>query len=93
MIDDIKRRSIHRSKIIKGQFDGLVSAIEEEKYCIEILTLSLAIQKSLRSLNKLVLENHLHTHVKEGLSEGTDKEKVKLLKELLQLYELSSVRG
>lgn len=93
MIDDIKKRATHRSKIIEGQFKALVKAIEDEKYCIDILTQSLAIQKSLRSLNKLVLENHLQTHVKEGMSEGTVKEKDLLLAELLQLYELSNVRG
>jgi DNA-binding FrmR family transcriptional regulator len=93
MIEDIKKRAVHRSKIARGQFDALVSAIEDENYCIDILTQSLAIQKSLRSLNKLVLENHLQTHVKEGMSEGTDEEKEKLLQELLQLYELSNVRG
>ncbi len=93
MIDDIKKRATHRSKIIEGQFKALVEAIEKEDYCVEILTQSLAIQKSLRSLNKLVLENHLQTHVKEGMSEGTDKEKEQLVEELLRLYELSNVRG
>lgn len=93
MIEDIKKRAVHRSKIINGQFDALIAAIEDEKYCIDILTQSLAIQKSLKSLNKLVLDNHLKTHVKEGMEAGTDEEKKKLMEELLQLYELSSVRG
>ncbi len=93
MIQDIKKRATHRSKIIEGQFKGLVKAIENEEYCVDILTQSLAIQKSLRSLNKLVLENHLQTHVKEGMRKGNDKDKNKLLEELLELYELSNVRG
>jgi len=93
MLQDIKKRASHRSKIIKGQFKGLVKAIEAEEYCIDILTQSLAIQKSLKSLNKLVLENHMLTHVKEGMSEGTNEEKEKLVKEMLELYELTSVRG
>jgi DNA-binding FrmR family transcriptional regulator len=93
MIADIKKRATHRSKIIEGQFKGLVKAIDAEEYCIDILTQSLAIQKSLRSLNKLVLENHMLTHVKDGMSNGTDKEKEKLIKEMLELYELTNVRG
>jgi DNA-binding FrmR family transcriptional regulator len=93
MLQDIKKRASHRSKIIEGQFKGLVKAIEAEEYCIDILTQSLAIQKSLKSLNKLVLENHMLTHVKEGMSEGTNEEKEKLVKEMLELYELTSVRG
>jgi len=93
MIADIKKRATHRSKIIEGQFKGLVKAIDAEEYCIDILTQSLAIQKSLRSLNKLVLENHMLTHVKEGMSNGSDEEKEKLIKEMLELYELTNVRG
>ena len=71
----------------------MVKAIENEEYCIDILTQSLAIQKSLRSLNKLILENHMKTQVKEGMSNGGDKEKEKLIEEMLELYELTNVRS
>ena len=93
MIEDIKKRAVHRSKILDGQFKALTKAIEEEKYCIDILVQSLAIQKSLKSLNKLILENHMKTHVSHGMSEGDDKEKDRLISELLDIYELTSVRG
>jgi len=92
MNTDIKKRASHRSKIIEGQFKALVKAIEDEKYCIDILTQSLAIQKSLRSLNKLVLENHLNTHIKEGLSSGSEQDKQVLIDEMVSLYELYGVR-
>ena len=93
MIKDIKKRANHHSKIIEGQFRGLVRAIEKEEYCIDILTQSLAIQKSLRALNKLVLENHMKTHVKDGMSTGTEKNKQDIIEEMLELYELTNVRG
>jgi DNA-binding FrmR family transcriptional regulator len=93
MIQDIKKRATHRSKIIEGQFKALIKAIDDEKYCIDILTQSLAIQQSLRSLNKLVLENHLKTHVKEGMGSNSTESQDKLIQELIDLYELSAVRG
>jgi DNA-binding FrmR family transcriptional regulator len=93
MIQDIKKRAVHRSKIIDGQFKGLIKAIEEEKYCMNILTQSLAIQQSLKSLNKLILENHLKTHVKDGMSNTDEEAQDKLVVELLELYELSNVKG
>jgi len=93
MIKSIKKRASHRSKIIEGQFKGLIKAIDEEKYCIDILTQSLAIQQSLKSLNKLILENHLKTHVKDGMSTDDQVSQNKLVQELLELYELSSVKG
>jgi DNA-binding FrmR family transcriptional regulator len=90
---DIKKRASHRSKIIKGQFEGLKKMIDNEAYCMDILTQSLAIQKSLASLNKLVLENHITTHVTDMLSSGEPKEQQKALEELLNLYELNNIRG
>ncbi len=93
MIADIKKRASHRSKIIEGQFKALVKAIEEEKYCVDILTQSLAIQQSLKSLNKLILENHLKTHIKEGMGSNDMDAQDKLIEEMIELYELSVVRG
>ena len=93
MITAIQKRALHRTKILEGQMRGLHKMIEKEDYCVEIITQSLAIQKSLSSLNKLILENHLHTHVKDGLEKGTKQDKAKVLEELLDLYELSNIRS
>ncbi len=93
MIADIKKRATHRSKIIEGQIKGLQKMIDSEAYCIDILTQSLALQKSLRSLNKLVLENHLKTCANEQLSSNNPKLNQQAIDELLSLYELSNVRG
>jgi DNA-binding FrmR family transcriptional regulator len=93
MIADIKRRALHRSKILQGQLKGLEKMIEKEDYCMDILTQSLAIQKSLQSLDKLILENHLKTHITEKFSSKQDELKKEATEELLQLYELAKVRG
>lgn len=93
MITDIKRRALHRTKILEGQMRGLQKMIEQEEYCMDILTQNLAIQKSLGSLNKLILENHIRTHVKEHLSNGSDDVKEQTIEELLGLYELTKIRS
>ncbi len=90
---EYKKSANRRAKIIEGQFRGLIKAIDEDSYCVDILVQSLAIQKSLKSLNKLVLQNHMETHVKEGMSNGTEEQQEKLITELLELYELTNVRG
>jgi DNA-binding FrmR family transcriptional regulator len=93
MIKDIKKRAIHRSKIIEGQIKGLQKAIDQEAYCMDILTQGLAIQKSLASLNKLILENHLRTHVSDMLGTKDEKQHEKAVAELLSLYELNNIRS
>jgi len=93
MINEIKRRAIHRSKILQGQLKGLEKMIDNEEYCMDIITQSLAIQKSLASLNKLLVENHLKTHVTDNLSSADEKKQADTITELLGLYELTHVRG
>lgn len=93
MIADLKKRALHRAKILEGQMRGVQKMIENEDYCMDILTQSLAIQKSIGSLNKLVLENHIRTHIKESLSSGNKKDQEKAVSELLELYELTTIRG
>lgn len=93
MIVEIKKRATHRSKIIEGQFKGLQKMIDSEEYCMDILTQGLAIQKSLASLNKLILENHIRTHVTDMLSAKEEQSHEKAIAELLSLYELNNIRS
>ena len=67
--------------------------IEEDAYCMDILTQSLALQRSLASLSKLVLEHHIRTHIQFMLSSDDESQREKAFEELSQLYELSNVRG
>ena len=92
VIEDIKKRALHRTRILAGQLRGLEKMIENEDYCVDILTQSLAIQKSLGSLNKLLVENHLRTHVTAQFEAGGD-ERERAVEELLRVFELSNNRG
>ena len=89
MLDQkLKKRAIHRAKIIKGQLEGLIKAIDKEDYCIDLLTQSLSVQKSLGSLDALLLENHLRTHVKEQMrAKGEDE---KAVRELVKIYTIAN---
>jgi DNA-binding FrmR family transcriptional regulator len=92
MIADLKKRALHRTKILEGQMRGLEKMIDNEDYCMDIITQSLAIQKSLRSLNKLLVENHLRTHVSEMFAAGGEQQEMAVT-ELLKVYELNNNRG
>jgi len=89
MLDqNLKSRALHRAKILKGQFDGLIKAIEKKEHCPILLEQSLSIQKSLKSLDGFLLENHLRSHVKHQMqSKGEDE---KAVKELIRIYNLSN---
>jgi len=76
--DDVRKRI----NIIKGQLDGLLKMIEEDEYCIDLLNQSLAIQNSIKSLDALLFERHLKTHVVDQFHNETNK----AIEELLRLF-------
>ncbi len=89
MLDQkLKKRTIHRAKIVRGQLDGLIRAIEKEVYCPGLLEQSRSIQRSLASLDSYMLQNHLKTHVSHQMQHKGQEEKA--IKELMQIYNLSN---
>ncbi len=69
----IKKNILRRLKIAKGQMDGLIRMIENDKYCIDILIQSMAIKNALSSIENLVLENHSKTCLVEQIKNNQEK--------------------
>lgn len=79
---NVKEQAKKRINIIKGQLDGLLKMIAEDKYCMDLLDQSLAIQNSIKSLDALIFEKHLKTHVVDQFQ----NEREKAIEELLRLF-------
>lgn len=86
VIVDIKKRALHRTAIVEGQVRGLAKMIENEDYCMDIIAQSRAIQKALASLDKLLVENHLRTHVAHMFEHG-GPEREQAVAELLKAFD------
>lgn len=82
-----ERKIISRLHRIQGQVVGLERMVKENKYCVDIITQSLAVQKSLESFNRSMLENHLREHVAHQFKMGKEE---KAIGELLQIYFLNN---
>lgn len=80
------RKSVsHKLKIIAGQIEGLSKMIEGRKYCIDVLSQSLSIQKALQKIDKQILEEHIQTCVVDQMKQG---EEDKATSELVKIYSL-----
>lgn len=86
MNQKIKKRVIHRLKILEGQVKGLQNLVEKEEYCVNIIHQSLAAKQALSGIEDLILENHLSTHVIHQIKHGKES---KAAKEILDVYKLS----
>lgn len=89
MRQDIKPRATRRLKIIEGQIRGLQKMVEEDKYCIDIITQASAIKEALSGVEDLLLENHLSTHVAQQMKNGQDAQATE---EILKVYKLKRKR-
>jgi len=73
---DTRQRVSHRLKIARGQLDKVIEMVEEDKYCVDVINQSRAIQNALREIDYLLLENHLQTCVVKFAKDGNTKESV-----------------
>ena len=87
MTPQFQKRATNRLHIMKGQLDWLERMVNADKYCVDIIRLSLAVQKSLQSFKQVMLENHLQEHVgKDWKSTKKQKE----INELIDIYFLNN---
>lgn len=86
MMHDIKKKALRRLKILEGQVRGLQRLVEEETYCIDILTQTSAVKEALSGIEDLILENHLSTHVLYQMQHGEGR---KSTAEILEIYKLA----
>jgi DNA-binding FrmR family transcriptional regulator len=60
--------------------------VNEEQYCVDIITQSSAIKEALSSVEDLILENHLSTHVLQQIKGGKEQ---RAIAEILKVYKLA----
>lgn len=63
---------LNRLKRIEGQVRGIQGMVEEERYCVDILTQVAAVQSALNSFNRVLLTNHIKTCVVDDIKKGEE---------------------
>lgn len=90
MIEPFKQKTLVRLKKTKGQIEGIIRMVEQDKYCADIATQILALEGSLKSIIHLILESHLNTCGAKKLNSKDPKEKEQFIRELMKIVEFSS---
>jgi len=86
MKKDTKEKINRRFKIIEGQISGLKNMLEEERYCVDVIVQLSAVRQALSSIEDLMLENHLSTHVVHQMKNGAHK---KATNEIIKIYKIA----
>ena len=70
-------------KTARGQIDGIMNMVEENRYCIDISNQLMATQSILKKANRMVLRAHMDCCVREAVESGQPDQKLDELAALL----------
>lgn len=84
MQQTVKLEAIKRLRTARGHLDHVISAVESEKYCIDILQQSLAVQSAIRAVDSIILKGHLEEHVSHAMH---GKDQAKSIKEVIDIFD------
>ena len=82
-----KKRLLNRLNRISGQINGLKKMLENDEYCVDILTQSAAVSAALNSFERVLLDEHIRTCVADNIRKGNDEvveELVDILRKMMK---------
>ena len=77
---------LRKLKIVRGQVDGLIRMVEDDRYCIDISNQLMASIAILKNVNKDVLDAHLKHCVKDAVN-GTAEERGQKIDEIISIID------
>ncbi len=77
---------LNRLKRIEGQVRGIASMVEDDRYCMDILTQMQAVKSALSKVEDQILKDHAACCVAEAISSGDETEQKEKFDELVELF-------
>ncbi len=90
MRQDNKPKLLNRLKRIEGQVRGVARMIEEDRYCIDVLTQLQAVRAALARVETEMLKDHLGHCIEAAIVHGDQAEQRQKAAELIELLERSA---
>ncbi|HZC97397.1 MAG TPA: metal-sensitive transcriptional regulator [Bradyrhizobium sp.] len=87
MQKDIKASVQKRLSRIEGQVRGLSKMVEEDRYCIDVITQISAVRAALRRAEEEILKDHVAHCVEHAISSGNKTDQRNKIAELMNVFE------
>jgi len=80
MLTDKHKKNLEtRLNRVAGQINGIRRMIEEDRYCVDILTQTAAITAAIRTIEGIIMKNHLNTCVADAMrSQDVEEQREKV---------------
>ena len=85
MQSDVKESCTARLRRIEGQVRGLVRMVEDDRYCIDVITQVQAVRAALKRVEEEVLRDHVAHCVEHAIQSGDAREQRKKVAELMDV--------
>ncbi|TXF35501.1 metal-sensing transcriptional repressor [Collinsella sp. BA40] len=82
-----RERTLRLLKTARGQMDGIIKMVEDDRYCIDISTQLMATQSLIGRINADVLKAHIEHCVAEAASSGSEQERAQKIEEVERIIE------
>lgn len=89
MRSEIKTACVKRLSRIEGQVRGLARMIEEDRYCIDVVTQVAAIRAALRKVEEEILRDHVAHCVEHAINSGNKADQRRKIEELMAVVSRS----
>jgi DNA-binding FrmR family transcriptional regulator len=87
MLNSEKIKALQALKTSKGQIEGIIKMIEDERYCMDVSNQIMAAQSLLKKANILILKQHIHHCVKSAIRDGSEESGEEKIQEIISLLE------
>lgn len=82
----LKQRMVRNLNRIEGQVRGLKRMIEEDTYCIDVITQTQAVKSAISSVEDRLLENHLSHCAVDQVKKNNSK---KMVGEVMKVFKIA----
>ena len=79
-----RKKAIQNLKIAKGQIEGIIKMIEDDRYCIDVANQLMAVQSLIKKADLTILQGHLRHCVKEACYNNNPDEKIEEFNKVLE---------
>jgi DNA-binding FrmR family transcriptional regulator len=87
MDEKVKKSQLARLGRIEGQVRGVARMIEEDRYCIDVLTQIRAVRAALDRVEQEILSDHLQHCVADAFHGGSERDRQVKIDELLEVLD------
>ena len=85
-----KSAVLNRLKSAAGHLNGIITMVEEDRYCIDVIKQIQATQAALDKVSQIILDKHLHTCLTTAIQGDDPAERERVLSEISEVFSVSN---